>query len=125
AVPLYVIEALASVGGTILNVGAFFYMAGRFRWGLREEFQLAVVLGLVYTVGALLANRLAALVGRRAALGGTYAVLAVVLAAGLASASAAWVTAILLVYTFLIALTWPVLESLVASGNSGNDAAGM
>jgi MFS family permease len=121
-ITLYLIEAMVTVGGTLMSVGIFFYMKFRFGWGMPQNFMLAAAQGLVYVPAALLAGRVTGLFGQRRALIGIYTVLAALTVVACTTAasgragSAGMVVAALLSYTFLIGLTWPVLESLVATG---------
>ncbi len=110
----YLIEALSAVGNTLLLFGIYFYTEHVFRWGLMENFLLAVADGLVYAVGALSAHALAGRFGRRRLLRVSYALLAGLAAAGSMVASPGIVVGLILVYTFFIAITWPALESLVS-----------
>lgn len=127
AVPLYGIEFLGSVAGTLLSIGIFFFMNHRFGWQARENFLLAAAQGVVYVPGALLAGRVTARFGRRASVAALYGILTILcvaawtLASEQGSSSAVAVVGVLLVYTFAIGISWPVLESLVATG----DAPGM
>src|SRR5579863_551528 len=122
---LYGAEAICSIAGTLLSIGTSFYMKERFHWGMRENFVLAAVQGLVYVPGALLAGGVARRVGRKAGICGAYIVLTLLslvawwLARAGGSASAAAAVAItLLVYTFVIGISWPILESMVAEGGA-------
>src|SRR5687768_2499835 len=45
---VFAVEALTSVGSTLLGVGIFFYTQHRFAWGLRENFLLAATQGVAY-----------------------------------------------------------------------------
>ena len=117
--PVYAIEALASTGGTLFTIGAVFYTHSKFGWGMAENFRLAAAQGAVYVVGALLAHPVAGRLDHRRA-----AVLLHVLMAA-ACVVGAWaghrsdrvgVTAVLLAYTLLSAVAWPILESLVSMG---------
>jgi MFS family permease len=120
--PLYAIEAMATVGGTLMSVGIFFYMKYRFGWRMPQNFLLAAGQGAVYIPGALLAGPLAAKLGNRRCLGAVYALLTALTGAACLLAwkggpgSAAGVVAALLAYTFSIGISWPILEGLVASG---------
>src|SRR3954469_16349332 len=73
---LYVIEALGSVGGTLMSIGIPFLTKERLHWGPGRNFALAGAQGAVYVVGAMFPSRLAACVRPRAALAGVYVVLA-------------------------------------------------
>lgn len=120
--PLYGIEAMATIGGTLMSVGIFFYMNYRFAWRMPQNFLLAAAQGVVYVPGALLAGRVAGRFGRRRTLGAVYVLLTLVagsawlLANRQGPGASATVAIALLVYTFVIGLSWPILEGLVASG---------
>jgi MFS family permease len=113
---LYAVEGLCSIGGNLMQVGIFFYTNRRFGWGLRENFTLAATQGVVYVVGALLANRLATRVAPRRALAGVCAVLTLIALTPLATDSPSAMVAAVLAYTATIGLCWPILESLVSTG---------
>ena len=113
---LLVVEALASVGGNLMQVGIFFYTNRRFGWGLKENFTLAAAQGVVYVAGALLAHGVTARLGPRRVLATVYAFASLAAAAALAAGSMPGVIGAVLAYTALMAVTWPVLEGLVASG---------
>jgi MFS family permease len=121
---LFAIEAMATVGGTLMSVGIFFFMNHRFGWQTQQNFLLAAAQGVVYVPGALLAGPIAARFGKWRALSGVYLLLGII--AGLAAAlarlqhehAALLVAAALLAYTFVIGMSWPILEGLAASGGS-------
>ena len=116
-VRLYLVEALASIGGTFLSIGIFFYTAKKFGWGPAKNFTLAAVEGAVYVCGALMAGRLTARVPHRRVLRALYGLMALAaVIGGLAASGAAAVVAVAIVYTALAAVAWPILESLVARG---------
>lgn len=127
--PFYGIEAMATIGGTLMSVGIFFYMKYRYDWRMPQNFMLAAGQGIVYVPGALLAGPLAKRFGRRQILGGVYLVLtaltafAWLLARRGGTISAAGVVAALLAYTFAIGISWPILEGLVASGGPPGEIA--
>lgn len=122
ALSLYAIESLATIGGTLMSVGIFFYMEYRYGWRMPQNFMLAAAQGVVYVPGALLAGPLAKRYGGRRVVGAVYLVLlaltavAWLLARQSGALSAAGVVAALLAYTFAIGISWPILEGLVASG---------
>jgi MFS family permease len=116
AARLFTLEGLCSIGGNLLQIGIFFYTNRRFSWGLKENFTLATVQGIVYVVGAMLAHALATRVGARRALVVQLAVLTLVALAPVVNGSVPVVVVALLVYTFVIGLCWPMIESLVAQG---------
>src|SRR5258708_881107 len=105
SLPLFGVEALCSVAGTLLSIGTSFYMKDRFGWGMRENFLLAAAQGLVYVPGALSAGRVSKALGRGGALCAAYAVLAGLslaawrMAGTAGTTSAVAVAAVLLAYT--------------------------
>jgi hypothetical protein len=114
---LYVIEALGSVGGTLMSIGIPFLTKERLHWGPGRNFALAGAQGAVYVVGAMFASRLAARVRPRAALVGVYVALAALAGIGaMAGRSDAVIVSVALAYTATIGMSWPILEALVASG---------
>src|SRR3954468_7369623 len=112
----YTVEGITSIGTTLLSLGIFFYMRERFGWGLVRNFSLAAAQGMIYTVGALLANPLQARLGRQRLLTILYLIMAALAAAALFTDSSLIVAAILLAYVATAAMSWPALESLLASG---------
>lgn len=115
---LFAVEGLASLGGNLLQVGIFFYTNRRFGWGPRENLTLAAAQGVVYVVGALLANALATRLPPRRALTIVHLVLAAIALSTLLAGSPLGVVAAVLAYTGVMALNWPILESLVSTGLS-------
>ncbi|HXE54022.1 MAG TPA: MFS transporter, partial [Tepidisphaeraceae bacterium] len=122
--PLYCIEALASIAGTLLSIGISFYMKDRFHWDMRQNFLLAAGQGLIYVPGALLAGWFSTRLGARMAFCACYVVLVLISVAAwaMAGAQGPWwgigVAAALLAYTFVIGISWPILEGLVAQGGA-------
>jgi MFS family permease len=120
--PFYAIEAMATIGGTLMSVGIFFYMHETFHWEMPQNFMLAAAQGLVYVPGALLAGPVTRRFGPTRTLSGVYTILALLtgsaclIAASGRAGSALGVAAALLAYTFVIGISWPILEGLVASG---------
>jgi MFS family permease len=118
---IYFVAAMTSVASTLLQVGIFFFTERCFGWTLRENFLLATVQGAVYVIGALLAHGFTQRLGRRRVLIVFYVCL------GLAAAVAAWrttppvVAVVLVIYPLLIAVTWPVLESLISGRGSASE----
>ncbi len=113
---LYLVEAMASAGTNLLIIGIFFYTAQRYGWNLGQNFLLAAGQGAVYVIGALLADRLASRLPRRVVLGTTYLAMALVAAAGTRFTCARAMTLLLLAYSALAGITWPILESLASTG---------
>ena len=123
ALGFYGVAVLGTIGGALLTTGIFFYTHHRLGWGLEQNFRLAVVQGMVYTCGALLAAKVVARVPPRRALGMVHLAMATAAAVGAvvvslsAGTSRGWVVlGPLLVYTFLSAIAWPILEGLVSAG---------
>lgn len=120
--PLYFVEAMASIGGTLLSIGIFFFMKDRFGWQSPQNFLLAAAQGVVYVPAALSAGWIAHRLNPRRALIGIYTVLLLLALAAWGSSvafnSAGLVAAALLAFTFVIGLSWPMLEGLVAAGDA-------
>ena len=113
---LYFVESMGSVGGNLMQVGIFFYTNRWFGWGLRENFTLAAVQGVVYVAGALLAHGLTTRFAARRVLAAVYGLASLVaVVAAMAPAREAVVVGAVLAYTAMMAVTWPILESLVSS----------
>ena len=124
AASIYAVEALNSVAGTLLSIGATFYMTDHFGWGMKKNFMLAAGQGLVYVPGALLAGKISRKLGRKPAICAANAMLVVLgvvaflLSQGRTLQLGAAVAATLLAYTFTIGTTWPVLEGMIATGSA-------
>lgn len=114
-VHLLAAEGIVSAAATLLITGIFFYTTHRFGWELRHNFLLATAQGLIYIVGALGAQAVERALGRRRALTLLYLVLAAISGVALLGKGPVLVTAMLLSYTLVIALTWPILEGMVSS----------
>ena len=114
-VHLYAAEGIVSAAATLLITGIFFYTTHRFGWELRHNFLLATAMGLIYIVGALSAHAVERWMGRRLALGVLYIILAGVCGAAMIAERQVVVASLLLGYTFLISITWPILEGMVSS----------
>lgn len=119
---LYVVEAMASIGGTLLSIGIFFFMKDRFGWQTPQNFLLAAGQGVVYVPAALSAGWVTTRFDPFRALVVIYLLLALLALAAWGSSvllGSAWaVVAALLAFTFVIGLSWPMLEALVASGDA-------
>jgi MFS family permease len=113
--PTYAAESLESIGTTLLSVSIFFWTAKHLGFSLKQNFLLAMGQGIVYTAGALLAERLAGRFGRRRALIGIYVILVFVSLAAALAPRQELVIVLLLAYSFVAAANWPMLESLVSS----------
>lgn len=111
----FAVCAIESIAGALLTLGIFFYTKNRFHWGATENYLLAMGQGAIYIVGALLASPLQRRWGRRNLLLVLYIVLAAVAGAAAVQTSMIAITALVLAHTFVIAATWPMLESLVST----------
>lgn len=109
------------MGGTLLVVGIFFFTEHRFGWSTRGNFMLAAAQGTLYVLGALLADRLTRCFGRARLLVMLYLTMAALATPAIVHPAPGLVTGLLLAYTLLIAVSWPVLESLVSSGASPHE----
>jgi predicted MFS family arabinose efflux permease len=118
--PVYIVQSLSSIGATLLMVGIFFYTEHYFRWGLKQNFLLACGQGAAYVAGSLLAQRIASHFGRRRGLIGIYLLLAILPVLAWKAPTAPIMIAALLCYTLVVALVWPILESLVSSDSDPN-----
>jgi len=112
---VYVAHGLASVGSNLLIPAFFFYAAQVFHWDSRQSLMLVGCEGVVYIGGALAANKLASLFGRRCALILIQSVMALLCAVAWLRATPAVVVAVLLVYTMVSASGWPIFESLISA----------
>ena len=122
--PLFGAEAICSVAGTLLSIGTSFYMKERFGWEMKQNFLLTAGQGLIYVPGALLAGWIVKRIGRGVTICGAYAILTALalmawhLSRVESSKAAMGVAALLLAYTFVIGISWPVLEGMIASGSA-------
>ena len=111
------LAAIASSGTSLMITGIYFYMANRYKWGLKENFLLAAGQGSVYIVGALNSHRVTQKLKPRNALAIVYALMAALaILAWRLNNSPAWVSALLLLYTIISVISWPILESQVTTG---------
>jgi hypothetical protein len=113
---VYVVEGLASVAANLLLMGIFFYTQRQFGWGLSSNLMLASGQGAFYVVGALAAGRAAERLGRRRLLLLLQAALASVALLCIALPTAPAMAALVLVYSMLSAVQWPLMESWACSG---------
>jgi MFS family permease len=117
-VRIYAAESVGAVSGTLLTVGLPFYTQTRFGWGARENFLVATCQGVGYVLGALSAGRIADRWGRRASLVVLFVVM-MLLGAGAAACAVHGLlfalVGLVVCTSFVMAMTWPMLESLVAS----------
>jgi MFS family permease len=111
----YVVEGLTSVASTMLMVSIFFYTEHLYGWTLAQNFMLAAGQGVMYVIGALLADPFAARVGRRKAVVILSVLMAGICTVGIYSDGGVLLTIVLLAYTVVCAAIWPLLESLVSS----------
>lgn len=118
---MYVAEALTSLAATWLSTGLYFIASRRFGWDVTEVLAVTAVQGLVYVLGSLAASWTARRVGRLPLLVGLYVLMAVtVLPCALLSSPLPFI-ALLLLWTLLCALNWPVLEGLMCHGTSASE----
>jgi MFS family permease len=113
--PAYTSESLESVGTTLLSVSIFFWTTKYLGWTLQQNFLLAVGQGIVYTTGALCAEKVASRFGRRRALVAIYLCLAAIALGAAFAPNPVLLVGLLLAYSFVAAANWPMLESLVSS----------
>ena len=112
-------EGLASVASNLLMSGIFFYTAQQFHWGLSRNLMLASGQGLIYVAGALAAGRVSGRWGRRRTLVGLELIMGLVAAIGWCFPRPAVMVTLLLAYSALSAVQWPIMESLAAVGAEG------
>jgi len=113
---LFAVEAITSLATPMLIVAIFFYTEKRFGWGMRQNLLLAAVEGLVYVVGSLLANPVSRKFGRRYSVLSLFILVGILAVIGAIRPTPRVVTALLIIYTMLTALIWPMIESLVSGG---------
>jgi MFS family permease len=111
----FLVEFLCSIGQPLLTMGIFFFTHNRLGWGLRANLLLAIGEGAVYTVGAMLSQPLVERFGQRRALIAVNVLMAAVVTVAVVHPSDVVVATVLLVYTFIIAMNWPMLESRVSN----------
>lgn len=114
----FLVEYLCSIGQPLLTMGIFFFTHNRLGWGLRANLLLAMGEGAVYTIGAMLAHPLVERFSQRRALIAVNIAMAVIVLVPAIHPSNFLVTIVLLLYAFIIAMNWPMLESRVSSCGS-------
>jgi MFS family permease len=119
----YVVEGITTSGVAQMLSSIYFYTTGHFGWGSAQNFLLAAVLGVVYVFGALAAHAVSSRLGRRRTLVASYVVMAALALVSLSAGSPRLLVAALLLYSGVSAITWPALESLVASGAAPGEMA--
>jgi MFS family permease len=115
--PLYAAEGVNSFSATLLTAALPFFTSHRFGWSTRENFAVAALQGLLYMFGALRARRISERWGRKRSLLVLYAGMTVFAVAVAIVTSMGWaIAAVLLaaVDTSLMAVSWPMLESLIS-----------
>lgn len=113
---VYVLETLSSIGGNLLLFGIFFYMQKRFGWGANRNLTLSSAQGMAYVLGALAANPLSKWIDRLRLLRVVEFGLCAVALAGACVRSCEVIVVVLLGYTMLSAVQWPLMESLISIG---------
>jgi MFS family permease len=113
-------HALTSVASNLLMLSFFFYAKQVFHWSAASCLGLVSGEGLVYILGALSANKIAATFGRRGGLLLLQTVLVILCAIAWIYPTPAAVVPVLLVYTLCCAAVWPAVESLVVAGTEGD-----
>ena len=115
--PLFVAQALVTLGTAFLQMGFFFYASDQWGWTPRRNLLLACAQGCAYACGALSASSFARRFGRRNSiivLPLIFCAVAVICA--FYRMEPAVVAPLLVVLCYFIAAYWPGLESLVATG---------
>ena len=111
----FAVEGVTTVGVALMLSSIYFYTTERFGWGSTQNFMLAAALGVVYVLCALSAHAVATRLGRRGTLALSYLVMSACALLALEVPSQAALVAALLIYSGVSAITWPALESLVAT----------
>jgi hypothetical protein len=114
----FLVEFLCSIGQPLLTMGIFFFTHNTLGWGLRANLLLAMGEGAVYTIGAMLAHPIVERFSQRRALIAVNVLMAAVVTIAAIAPRDVIVTVVLLLYTFIIAMNWPMLESRVSSCGS-------
>jgi len=113
---LYLVEAVTALATPMLIVSIYFYTEKIFGWSMRRNLLLAAAEGAVYIVGSLLANPVSQKFGRRRSVLALFILVGILAAIGALWPEPAVVTSLLIIYTMLTALIWPMVESLVSAG---------
>ncbi len=113
---LLVIVGLTMIGQFFLVTCIFFYTHNRLQWRVTSNLLLATGQGVFFAAGALMAQGVAARMGRRRMLSGSYVLLAATCLAAMLMRNSSLVALPLLVYMYLSALSWPAFLSLLSSG---------
>jgi MFS family permease len=113
---VYLAHALTSVGTNLLIPSFFFFAKQIFHWNSHDCLMLVSAEGVVYVIGALLAQRLAHATGRRRGLLLIQSLLTLLAGIAWLHPSPGLVVAILLAYTCVSAAGWPMFESLISDG---------
>ena len=113
---VYFVEGLTGAGTNLLVTAIYFYTVSRFHWGLKQNFLLATAQGVLYIIGAMSADRFTRAFDRTLVLAWVYAAMALlpIAAMGLGRQPLA-VALVLLLYSGVSSVGWPILESLAAS----------
>jgi MFS family permease len=112
---IFATVCITSFATTLLTMGFVFYTEHLFGWGLRANFMLTAAQGTVYIIASLQASRLTAKFGRRGTLSLLYVLLALGALAAVLHSTPVFLTGIVILYTFVMGATWPMLESIVST----------
>lgn len=112
----YSIEALTAISVNLLMNGIAFYTTKRFGWNTSQNLLLMMAQGLAYALGALSAGVLSRHLRKTSLLLGVSVTLSSLILAMSFSNSPSTIIPILLAFTFISTLTWPLVESLVTEG---------
>src|SRR3954462_11276801 len=113
---LYLVEAVTALATPMLIVSIYFYTEKIFGWSMQWNLRLAAAEGAVYIVGSLLANPVSQKFGRRRSVLMLFILVGLIALIGAFWPTPAVVTSLLIIYTMLTALIWPMVESLVSAG---------
>lgn len=114
--PIYIAEALTSLASNLLLLGIFFFTQNRYHWIQVDNFALAAAQGGAYVIGALKSDWLSRKLGSRRALIVLWLALSACAAgAGIGIDHPRIVTVMLIAWSGLSAMVWPLLESICST----------
>lgn len=128
---LIVVTALNSFGTGMVQNGVYFITRQAYGWDRTQNYQLAVALGATYIAGAFAAGplvhrlRRAAGLSTRAVLAWIVGIMSVLCTLPAIAAAAGWqgawpVWALIIIYSPLSGVLWPLVESFVSGARSGD-----
>jgi hypothetical protein len=115
---VYIAEGFSTIASSLLTFSIFFFTREQFGWTPRQNLPLSAAIGVFYTAGALSAHPLTARLGTRWPLAACLLVLALLSLIGAAKRDSALVVcAVILTYSYLGTICWPIMETLVSRGD--------